>query len=62
VCSLPLSDAGAASVVEESSGGFSWSDAGIGAGATLGFVLLLVGFGGAFVIARQNRRRQVASA
>jgi hypothetical protein len=62
VCSLPLSDAGAASVVEESSGGFSWSDAGIGAGATLGFLLLLAGFGGAFVISRQNRRRHVASA
>ena len=62
VCSLPLSDAGAMSVVQDSSGGFSWSDAGIGAGATLGIVLLLAGLGGAFVISRQNRRRHVASA
>jgi hypothetical protein len=44
------------------SAGFDWSDAGIGAGAALGFVLLLVGFGGAFVISRQNRRRHVARA
>jgi hypothetical protein len=62
VCSLPLSDVAATSVVTESSSGFSWSDAGIGAGATLGFVLLLAGLGGAFVISRQNRRRHVASA
>ncbi len=44
------------------SAGFSWSDAGIGAGATLGLVLLLAGVGGALVITRQNRRRHVASA
>ena len=44
------------------SDGFSWSDAGIGAGATLGLVLLLAGVGGALVITRQNRRRHVASA
>jgi hypothetical protein len=44
------------------SAGFSWSDAGIGAGATLGLVLLLAGVGGAFVISRQNRRRHVANA
>lgn len=62
VCSLPLSDVAATSIVAESSSGFSWSDAGIGAGATLGVVLLLAGLGGAFVISRHNRRRQVASA
>jgi hypothetical protein len=62
VCSLPLADAGASLSVDDSSAGFSWSDAGIGAGATLGIVLLLAGLGGAFVISRQNRRRHVASA
>ena len=44
------------------SAGFSWSDAGIGAGATLGLVLLLAGTGGALVVTRHNRRRHVASA
>ena len=44
------------------SAGFDWSDAGIGAGAALGFVLLLAGVGGALVISRNNRRRAVASA
>jgi hypothetical protein len=43
-------------------GGFDWSDAGIGAAATLGLVLLLAGLGAAFVIARHNRGRPVASA
>jgi hypothetical protein len=62
VCSLPVSDLGVASTEPTSSAGFSWSDAGIGAGATLGALLLLAGLGGAFVISRQNRRRHVASA
>ena len=44
------------------SAGFSWSDAGIGAGATLGVVLLVAGLAGGIAIARQNRRRHVASA
>jgi hypothetical protein len=44
-----------------SSAGFDWADAGIGAGATLGGVLLLGGLGAALVIARHNRRRHVAS-
>ncbi len=44
------------------SAGFSWSDAGIGAGATLGIVLVLAGLGGALAITRHNRRRHVASA
>jgi hypothetical protein len=44
------------------SAGFDWADAGIGAGATLGLVLLLAGVGGALTISRQNRRRTVASA
>ena len=62
VCSLPLSAVDTDAVVQESSVGFSWSDAGIGAGATLGLVLLLAGVGGTLVITRQNRRRHVASA
>jgi hypothetical protein len=42
-------------------GGFDWRDAGIGAGATIGLVLLLAGLGAAFVTSRQIRRRQVPS-
>ena len=61
VCSLPVSAFGA-TTQSTPSGGFEWSDAGIGAGATLGFVLLLAGFGGAFAVSRHNRRRAVASA
>jgi len=62
VCSLPLSEVDTAAAAQESSVGFSWSDAGIGAGATLGLVLLLAGVGGAFAISRNSRRRHVASA
>ena len=40
---------------------FDWADAGIGAGATLGFVLVLAGFGAALVTGRHHRRRRVAS-
>jgi hypothetical protein len=43
------------------SAGFDWADAGIGAGTTLGAVLLLAGLGAALVTTRHNRRRQVAS-
>jgi hypothetical protein len=43
------------------SAGFDWSDAGIGAGATLGLVLLLAGLGGVLVITRHNRRQRVAN-
>jgi hypothetical protein len=35
--------------------GFSWGDAGIGAGAALGVVLLLAGLG-ATIVLRQRRR------
>jgi hypothetical protein len=42
--------------------GFQWGDAGIGAGATLGIVLLLGGAGAGLLISRQNRRRQMARA
>jgi hypothetical protein len=61
VCSLPVSAVSAPETPSASSG-FGWSDAGIGAGATLGLVLLLAGVGGAFAISRQNRRRTVANA
>ena len=36
--------------------GFQWGDAGIGAGFTLGIVLLLGGAGAGLLISRQNRR------
>jgi hypothetical protein len=42
-------------------GAFDWGDAGIGAAATLGIVVLLAGLGTGLVIARHNHRRQVAS-
>jgi hypothetical protein len=42
--------------------GFQWGDAGIGAGFTLGIVLLLGGAGAGLLISRQNRRHQTASA
>jgi hypothetical protein len=42
-------------------GGFDWADASIGAGATLGAVLLLAGLGAALITTRHNRRRHVAS-
>lgn len=41
--------------------GFRWGDAGIGAGFTLGIVLLLGG-GAGLLVSRQNRRRQMARA
>jgi hypothetical protein len=42
------------------SGGFDWADAGIGAGAMLGLVLLLAGLGAALVVSRQNTKPRVA--
>jgi hypothetical protein len=42
--------------------GFQWGDAGIGAGATLGLILLVIGGGAGLFISRQSRRRQVARA
>jgi hypothetical protein len=44
------------------SAGFDWADASIGAGASIGVVLLLAGLAGVVMIARQNRRRNLASA
>ena len=41
---------------------FDWADAGIGAGATLGLVLLLAGLGAVVVTGREYRRRHVARA
>ena len=42
--------------------GFQWGDAGIGAGFTLGIVLLLGGAGAGLLISRRNGRQQVARA
>jgi hypothetical protein len=42
--------------------GFQWGDAGIGAGFTLGIILLLGGVGAGLLISRQNRRGPVAHA
>jgi hypothetical protein len=42
--------------------GFQWGDAGIGAGFTVGIVLLLGGAGAGLLISRQTRRRQAARA
>ncbi len=61
VCSLPVSSV-TSQTPSPSSGGFEWSDAGIGAGATLGIVLLMAGLAGALAVTRHNRRRHVASA
>jgi hypothetical protein len=44
-----------------SSTGFQWADAGIGAGFTLGIVLL-AGAGAGLLISRQNRRQRSAHA
>lgn len=44
-----------------SSDSFSWGDAGVGAGAAVGTLLLLGGMSAGFVISRQHRRRQAAS-
>ena len=57
VCSLPLSQVGADATVPVASVGFNWGDAGIGAGATLGAVLLLAGIGAMLVTSRHSRRR-----
>ncbi len=54
--------AAAASTQLARSIGFQWDDAGIGAGVTLGIILLLGGAGASLVISRQNRRRQPARA
>ncbi len=42
--------------------GFQWGDAGIGAGFTLGIVLLLGGAGAGLLISRRNGRHQTARA
>jgi hypothetical protein len=41
---------------------FQWGDAGIGAGFTLGIVLILAGGGAGLLITRQNRHRQSGQA
>jgi hypothetical protein len=42
--------------------GFQWDDAGIGAGFTLGIMLLIGGAGAGLLISRQNRRHHTARA
>jgi hypothetical protein len=70
ICSHPVKDAscfamfrpaetGATLVTD--SGGFQWSDAGIGAGFTLGIVLL-AGAGAGLLISHRSRRHQTARA
>ena len=39
------------------SGGFHWGDAGIGAGATLGILLMLGGLGAALIVRKTGRRQ-----
>jgi hypothetical protein len=48
--------------IASASTGFDWADAGIGASAMLGAVLLMAGLGAALISTRHNRRRHVASA
>jgi hypothetical protein len=55
----PVSAAGASTKVARSIG-FQWGDAGIGAGFTLGIILLIGGTGFGLFISRQSRRRQPA--
>jgi hypothetical protein len=52
----------AASMQVVPSAGFQWGDAGIGAGFTLGIVLLLGGAGAGLLISRRNGRQQAARA
>lgn len=52
----------AASTQVVPSAGFRWGDAGIGAGFTLGIVLLLGGAGAGLLISRRNGRQQAARA
>ena len=42
--------------------GFQWGDAGIGAGFTLGIVLLIAGASAGLLFSRQSRRREAAHA
>ena len=56
---LPWTNAaGTSSKHVTGSPGFQWADAGIGAGFTLGIVLILAGAGAGLLISRQNRRQQ----
>ena len=61
VCTVSFQQTTATPTVT-SSGGFAWGDATIGAGATLGAVLLLAGLGAIFLMSRNDRRRTVAGA
>ena len=69
-CSQPVKDAAcyamfpspAVSTQIGRSTGFQWGDAGIGAGFTLGIVLLLGGVGAGLIISRRNGRHQARAA
>jgi hypothetical protein len=64
-CSQPVKDAAcfamfrspAVSTQISRSIGFQWGDAGIGAGFTLGALLLVGGVGAGLLVSRKNRRR-----
>jgi hypothetical protein len=54
----PLEAASTPSPQVAGSTGFQWADAGIGAGFTLGIVLILASAGTGLFVSRQNRRQQ----
>jgi hypothetical protein len=54
--------AGSTQLTDSGSAGFRWGDAGIGAGFTLGLVLLLGGAAAGLAISRHNRRHHTARA
>jgi hypothetical protein len=61
VCTLPYPETGSVAV-PASSDGFSWDDAGIGAGAALGAALLIAGLGAMVVLSRHHRRPPIVHA
>jgi hypothetical protein len=61
-CYAMFRSAATSSTQVTGSTGFQWGDAGIGAGFTLGIVLLIGGAAAGLFISRQNRRHQPARA